>query len=64
MKNKDKLSLIDKLITEWEKLNKLYQNIQKDPNIWKKIKLAIKIILFFLKIIFSYLLKKLLDEFF
>lgn len=49
MKNKDRLSLIDKLIIEWEKLNKLYQNIKKDPNIWKKIKLAIKIILFFLK---------------
>ncbi len=64
MKNKDRLSLIDKLIIEWEKLNKLYQNIKKNPNIWKKIKLAIKIILFFLKIIFSYLLRKLLDEFF
>lgn len=64
MKNKDRLSLIDKLIIEWEKLNKLYQSIMKNPNIWKKIKLAIKIILFFLKIIFSYLLRKLLDEFF
>lgn len=29
MKNKDRLSLIDKLIIEWEKLNKLYQSIKK-----------------------------------